>query len=464
MIERLGATFTDLFKKYMPDAFVFALLLTFGMAITAMVWMGSSPVDILKAWYAGFWEILSFGMQMVLLIITGYAIALSPLAERGINWLSMRIRSPKSVYLSIVLIGFMLSLVSWGWAVITAILARELASRVKEVNYPFLIACVYFSGISWTCGLSSSIPLLLNTEENYLISNGILSGTIATDLTLGSWLNAAMIGMLGIVGPVLMMLLRPKESAGKELKDLLSREPDQGELSISEASLQMSHSFPTPSDRLNNSRVIIGIIGAMGLSYSVYHFMTKGLDLNLNIMIFIFLTLGLMLHQTPMRYSIAMTRSSTNVSPILFQFPFYAGIMGIMTYTGIGAEIGQVIARHADGSSYALYAYALGGIVNFAIPSAGGEFAVIGPSVIEAVQQIGAGLPAEQMEAMIARASLSLAYGEGLTNLLQPFFLLVILPIMGAGIRIQSRDIMGYLVMPFCIICLLQILLVLYMP
>ncbi|HMB63104.1 MAG TPA: TIGR00366 family protein, partial [Eudoraea sp.] len=181
-------------------------------------------------------------------------------------------------------------------------------------------------------------------------------------------------------------------------------------------------------------------------------------------MIFVFIVLGLFLHKTPMRYGIAMKRASGNISAILFQFPFYAGIMGIMTYTGLGAELGQWIASIATLETYPFFTYILGGAVNFAIPSAGGEYAVIGPSVIEAMNALGAGLPEAERTGMIARASLAIAYGESLTNLLQPFFLLLVIPVMARGINIQARDIMGYLVIPFFVFSLLQILMVLFMP
>ena len=102
--------------------------------------------------------------------------------------------------------------------------------------------------------------------------------------------------------------------------------------------------------------------------------------------------------------------------------------------------------------------------MNFAIPSGGGEFAVIGPSVIEAVKVLGHGLSENQITEMISRASLSIAYGETLTNLLNPFYLLLIIPIMGVGIKIQARDVMGYLVIPFIIHFIAISLFITYLP
>lgn len=464
MVTKLGEKFTDVFKKNMPDAFVFALVLTFITALTAFFWIGATPLKIIQSWYDGFWTLLEFGMQMVLLIITGYSIALSPVVEKGIDRLANAIKTPRQVYYLVILIGFLLSMVSWGWVIITAVLARQLALRIKGINYPYLLACVYFSQISWVTGLSSSIPLLLNTEKNYMIEGGILSETIPTSLTLGSSLNIGMIVLLLFVGPIVMLLLAPKGTKGKELSDMLNPEASAKD-TIKEEAVSLKLPFKAVSDQLNNSVLLQYGIALMGVTYIVFHFSTKGLDLNLNIMIFVFVIMGLLLHKTPMRYSISMKRASSNISAILFQFPFYAGIMGIMTFTGLGAELGRLIASVSTVDTYPFFAYVLGGAVNFAIPSAGGEYAVIGPSVIEAINNIGAGLPPAELMAMTSRASLAIAYGEALTNLLQPFYLLLLLPVMAKGIKIiQARDIMGYLVLPFLLCFILQVSMVLWMP
>ena len=89
---------------------------------------------------------------------------------------------------------------------------------------------------------------------------------------------------------------------------------------------------------------------------------------------------------------------------------------------------------------------------------------MVGPSIINAVKDIGTSLPANEVTAMIARASLSIAYGESLSNILQPFYLLLVFPIMGSGIKIQARDVMGYLVIPFIVFFIIQSILVTWMP
>jgi short-chain fatty acids transporter len=206
------------------------------------------------------------------------------------------------------------------------------------------------------------------------------------------------------------------------------------------------------------------IVAFLGFAYIGHHFYTNGLDLNFNIMIFIFLMVGLLLHKSPMRYVISMKRSSSNVSGILFQYPFYAGIMGIMLYTGLGERLAQVLASVATVETYPFFAYISGAFVNFAIPSAGGEFAVIGPSIIEAVKEISMTEPNSNVQAMIARASLSIAYGESMSNMLQPFYLLLVMPIMSIGTKLQARDVVGYLFIPVILFLVVQTLMILFIP
>ncbi|MEJ2112892.1 MAG: TIGR00366 family protein [Flavobacteriaceae bacterium] len=464
MITKLGEKFTHIFLKYMPNSFVFALLLTLVTGLCTFLWLDTTPIKIITSWYDGFFDLLEFGMQVVLIIVTGFSIALSPIVNKGIDALARYIKTPIQVYFFVIMIGCLLSLISFGWIVITCVLARALATRIKGINYPLLIACVYFSGGSWVAGLSSSIPLLLNTENNYLINTGILAGVIPTSYTLGSILNISMIGFFVVVTPIIMVLLAPKSKNIKELKDLQYNTSMSDEVSIKDEAASMKLPFKSLSDTFNNSVILQIVIALMGLSYIIYHFNTKGFDLNFNIMIFIFLIVGLLLHQTPMRYVIAMKRASGNISGILFQYPFYAGIMGIMLYTGLGERLAEIMASVATINTYPFFAYITGGIVNFAIPSAGGEFAVIGPSIINAVKEIGAGFPQGEITLMISRVSLSIAYGESLSNLLQPFYLLLVFPIMGSGVKIQARDIMGYLVLPFIVFFIIQSLMVTFIP
>ncbi len=464
MITTLGQKFTDFFERFMPSAYVFALLLTLIAAALAFFVTDASALEVISGWYKGFWSLLEFGMQIVLIVITAYSIAHATVMKKGVDLLARHIKTPTKVYFFVILIGSLLSLISFGMVVISCILARELAIRVKDVHYPFLIASVYFSFNGWVSGLSSSIALLLNTKNNFLIEAGILSDVIPTSYTLGAPLNLIMIVLFAIIGPLLFLVIAPKKTTSKTLYDLLETKDTGTESSVKEEAKTFTLPYKALSDLLNNSLLLQYAVAALGAAYITYHFISKGFDLNFNIMIFIFIIIGLFLHKTPLRYSLSMKRASSNISGILFQYPFYAGIMGIMLHTGLGEKTGQLLASVATIDTYPFFAYLSGGFVNFAIPSAGGEFAVIGPSIINVVQQLGVGLPENEVTAMIARASMAVAYGESLSNLLQPFYLLLVFPVMAAGTKIQARDIVGYLVIPFLIYFVLQSILVTSMP
>ncbi|MGR8918144.1 MAG: TIGR00366 family protein [Gammaproteobacteria bacterium] len=463
MIQALGGVLAQTLRRLIPDSFVFALLLTLLVALLALGFTDSAPRQVVDAWYRGFWILLEFGMQVVLLLTTGFAIALSPAVGHFIDRVAKFARGPGSVYVIVGVVGGLFGLVSWGWAVLTAVLARELASRVRGVDYAYLTACAYGAGITWVCGLSSSIPLVLNTPGNFLIDAGVLDGTVPIDLTLGSTMNRLQMAAYFLTMPLMFYWLRPRDDNPATIDDL--REASAAEiLGIEEEADSMRLEQPALSDRLNSSRLLVWLIAGAGAWYVADYFYTRGFDLNLNIMIFVFVNAGLLLHHTPLRYVIAMKRACANVSGIIFQYPFYAGIMGIMMYTGLAEATAAWLAGSASLASFPFIAQLSGALVNMAIPSAGGEWAVLGPAMTESAKALAADLPAAEAQAFIARAAMAVAYGETSSNLLQPFFLLAILPVMGVGVRIQARDVMGYLVIPFLWVTTYTALIVSFAP
>jgi len=463
MLSRLGQLFSHRLRRWIPEPFVFALVLTLLVGALAMATTDAGFTQISNDWYRGFWMLLEFGMQMVLILATGFAIALSPPAARLIDALSKFARTPGAVYVVVLIAGGLFNLVSWGWTVLAAVLGRELAHRVKGVDYAYLIACVYISGQPWVGGASSSIPLLLNTEGNFLIESGLLQSTIPTSMTLGSTLNLAYVAMYFLTLPLLMWWMRPRGEVIQTLDDL--RDPEQREArSVAQEAESLSIDGRSLSDRLNNGAWLQTLVGLIALWVVARHFWVEGFSIDLNIMIFLFIALGLLAHRTPMRYGLAMKRACANAYGIIFQYPFYAGIMGIMMFSGLGAQISLWLAEGASMTTLPLIAQFAGAAVNFAIPSAGGEWAVIGPSLTETALALSAQLPPEDQQAFVARIAMAVAYGETSTNLLQPFFLLAVLPVMGAGVIIHARDVMGYLLLPFVLTYTLTALLLAFVP
>ena len=447
----LGNLLSRHLRRWIPEPFVFALVLTLLIGALAVGFTGSGFDDVTGHWYRGFWMLLEFGMQMTLILTTGYAIALTPAASRAIDGLARIARTPGAVYVLVLVAGGLFSLVSWGWVVLTAVLGRELARRVDGIDYAYLVACVYVSGQPWVGGLSSSIPLLLNTEGNFLIESGVLDARVPATATLGSFLNAAYVALYFAVVPLLMWWMRPGPRASRTLDEMTDDEAG-GDESVEAEAARHRLDGTSVSDRLNNGAWLQMLIALAAGWYIVGHFARNGFDLDLNIMIFTFFAIGLALHRTPMRYVIAMKRACANVSGIIFQYPFYAGIMGIMMFSGLGSLVSGWLASGASMETLPLIAQFAGALVNFAIPSAGGEWAVIGPSLTQTALEVSSHLPPDRQQAFVAKVAMAVAYGETSTNLLQPFFLLVVLPIMGAGVVISARDVMGYLVVPFVVV------------
>ncbi len=445
MLSSAGKFFADKFRRIIPESFIFAILLTFLAAILAMAWVDAKPFGIIQSWYKGFWSLLAFAMQMVLILVTGYALAISPPITRFLDWLSTKVRTPVGVYLTVTGVGLIFNLISWGWIVLAAVLARELGRRVKGVDYRLLAACVYTTNIIWHGGLSGSIPLVINTPDNFLIKAGVLDSVIPTTITLLSPMNITVAVSLLIILPILMVMLKPKDEDVVEFDDMIEQEHKGAkEMSCSEEADALRLPDKNLSDFLNNNFVIQIVISLMGAWYLIWHFSTKGFDINLNIMNFLFIILGMICHKTPFRYLIAMKRACGNVSGIILQFPFYAGIMGIMIHTGLGKAMAMAIASVATVGTYPFISFLIGGFVNIFVPSGGGEWAVVGPTIVEAAKTLGASMTPDQLTSFIARNAMAVAYGDAWTNMIQPFWTLAFMPIIAAGTKMQARDFMGY--------------------
>ena len=288
-------------------------------------------------------------------------------------------------------------------------------------------------------------PLLLNTPNNFLIKANILSETIPTTITLLGPMNIVVTIALIVLLPLLVYSMRPKGDDIEEFKDLaVDGAAGAKTMTVAEEAESLRLPVKNFSDMLNYSWVITLIICIGGVYYLVWHFATNGFDVNLNIMNFLFIMLGMIFHKNPFRYVIAMKRACSNVSGIVLQFPFYAGIMGIMIHTGLGKAIAMWIAGGATIGTYPFICFLVAGFVNLFVPSGGGEWAVVGPTIVEAAKTLGAGLSPDQLTHFIAKSSMAVGYGDSWTNMIQPFWTLAFMPVIAAGTKMQARDIMGF--------------------
>lgn len=423
-MKSLTAFFDRLVQRYLPDAFLFAIILTVLVYLFGVFFTESGPMEMITYWGDGFWDLLAFGMQMSLVVVTGYILASTPVVKGFLKKISGLAKTPAQAVILVSFVALVACLINYGFGlVVGALFSIHVARRVPTVDFRVLVASAYSGMLIWHGGLSGSVPLTIATPGHFLEEQ---MGQIPVVETLFSPFNLFIVVSMLITIPFFNRLLLKGAAASTATQKWLV--PEEEEEAISEAKPS------TPAEKLENSQLISLTIGIMGLAYIVYHFAANGFDLNINIVNFTFLFLGILLHRTPKRFLDTVSNGVKNAGGIIIQFPFYAGIMGMMVDSGLSDQISLWFVSFATDYTLPIITFISAAIVNIFVPSGGGQWAVQGPIMIEAALQLGADLP---------KTAMAVAWGDAWTNMIQPFWALPILAI--AGLKI--RDIMGFCVM-----------------
>ncbi|MDW0113981.1 short-chain fatty acid transporter [Sporosarcina saromensis] len=408
-------------ERYLPDPYIFVAILTvivFGLGI---VFTDSGPLDMVVHWGDGFWELLAFTMQMVIVLVAGHVLASSPVFKKLLSSLASLAKSPGSAILLVTVVSLIACWINWGFGlVIGALFAKEIARKVTTVDYRLLIASAYSGFIIWHGGLGGSIPLTIATADHKFEST---MGIIPTSETIFSTYNLVIIAILFITIPLLNRFMMPKPA------DTVSIDP---KLLEERVEVEQEQTL-TPASRLENSFILSMLIGALGIIYLVQHFIGKGFDLNLNIVNLMFLILGIIFHGTPKRFLAAVANAVKTAGGIIIQFPFYAGIMGMMVMSGLAEVMSEWFVSISTEATFPVLTFFAAGLVNFFVPSGGGQWAVQAPIMLDAAQTLGVSY---------SKTAMAIAWGDAWTNMIQPFWALPALAIAG----LRAKDIMGYCV------------------
>ncbi|RMG59804.1 MAG: short-chain fatty acid transporter [Deltaproteobacteria bacterium] len=428
-MKRMGDYFSDWARKYMPDPFIFAILLTFLTFILGIVFTPNGPFQMILHWYKGFWSLLTFAMQMCLILVTGYALATTKIVQSLLRKIAGVPKSTPVAAALVAVVAIIAAYINWGLglivgAVFSLEVARQGMKNGRKFHYPLIVAAGYMGLATWHQGFSGSAPLLVATEGHFLAKE---IGVIPVKETLFSPLNLVMIVVMLLFIPVVLYMMAPKEES--DVKTILDYRPDA--LHEEEEATEEEKRAWVFADRLENSTALSMIIGLGGLVYIVYYFAKNGFKLNLNIVNFTFLFVGIILHRRPINYVRAIAEGAKGCAGIILQFPFYAGIMGMMKYSGLVKVIAGWFVAISSGGTYPVLTYISACIVNIFVPSGGGQWAVQGPVMVEAAKVLNVSIP---------KTIMALAYGDQWTNLFQPFWALPLLGITG----LRARDIMGY--------------------
>ena len=429
--------------KVLPDAIVLAFILTIITFVMGLILTDSGPLDMIVHWGSGFWGFLSFSMQMAMIIATGYIVSEAPPIKRALISLC---KIPKNGIQGVVFIAVasaILGWISWGLGLVAgAILARSVALNLRKVDFKLYVAVAYTGAITTGLfGISGSEFLLVNTPGYFMEE---VLGLIPLSQTVfePSLLLAQVLGLV-IVVPLLAALIHTKSKDTPEMDaNILDRFLEQEKAALALKSNRKPKSQMTFAERVDNSPVTTLLIGIGGLVYLVYWFVTQGFNLTLDIMNFLLLIVGILCHGSPRNLLTACEEGVRSAYGVLIQFPFYAGIQGMMGASGLVAIIANAFATHSTATSFPFLCYFCMAIINFFIPSSGGIFMVAGPALGQAALDLG-------VEAN--KFLISFTAGETISNIIQPFWAIPLLGIAG----LKMKDIMGYCIIFFVVLTLI---------
>lgn len=420
-LQRLGSSLARLAERVVPDPWVLAWGLT-ALAGALAVWLTpTSAGEALGHWREGFWDFLKFSMQMVLILLTGHIVASSPLVAGAMTRLAGLPRTGAQAVVLVAISSCVLALLNWGLGLAGgALLVREVgrraAGRGLRVHYPLLGAAGYAGLSVWHGGLSGSAPLLIATPGHFLETS---MGVVEVSRTLGSVQNFVTSALLVAVLALALAAFHPRDDECVA-PDLPPDPQPRGDDS--------SHAL---IDRIERSRFLGTLAGGVGLLALAQVQWQKGPHLDLDTMNFVLFFSAIVLHGSARSFLASAGEGIRGTTGIILQYPFYAGIMGLMKGSGLSAMFSQWLAGAASAKTLPLFVFLSAGVVNLFVPSGGGQWGVQGPVVVESARALG--VPVEKVV-------LAVAYGDQWTNLIQPFWALPLLGITG----LKAGQIMGY--------------------
>ena len=432
ILARLGAAIADWCERYFPDAFVFAMLAVVLVFVGGLA-LGEAPLDLALAFGQGFWSLVTFTMQMAMVIIGGFVVAVSPPVSRLIARLARIPSSPRAAVAFVALFAMLSSLISWGFSLIfSGLLVRAIAGRIKGLDFRALGAAAYLGlGSIWALGLSSSAALMMATPEAVPPELLRLTGVIPLSATLFTWQNLVMVLVLVGVSVAVAALSCPPPELARTALDLGVR---------FDAPTPPEEPAARPADRLEHSRLLAYGVSALGLAYLGLVLWDKGplaaIDLNTYNILFLFL--GLILHGQPRAFLNAVARAVPATGGVLVQFPFYGGIFGMLTKTSMSHAIATAFASLTTPHTFPLVVGVYSAVLGLFVPSGGGKWVIEAPYLMAAAQTHGTDLG---WVVQIYNAA------EALPNLLNPFWMLPLMGILG----VRARELAGFSILQLMI-------------
>ena len=425
IFQILARPFIAFVERYYPDAFIFVIILSVITFISALILTEANVSSALLAWGDGLSMLFTFTAQITIIMIGAHSLAHTVSVQ---NFLTRIGQLPNTAYQAYSLVAFtagVASLCAWSFGlIIGAIMARSVAKECLKkpfkIHYPLLVASAYSGYVIWHMGYSSSSALFVATP-GHLLENKI--GVLPVTETILSPINIvlALIALATIT--IVCPLMRPKNEDAIEIDPTLLTDDHQKSVEKKDK--------VTLVEKFENHRSLSIFLGIAIFTYIAVTYTQKGFSLTLDFVSWTFLAFGLLLANSPMHYIKLVNNAAGTVGPIILQYPFYSGIMGLMATTGLMKVISDWIISIATPETLGFFAFLSGGFINMFVPSGGGQWAVQGPIMIEAALSLNVA-----PEVVV----LGVAYGDQWSNMIQPFWLIPILAITG----LRMRQVLGY--------------------
>lgn len=450
MIARLALALTAFAEKWLPDAFVFALAATV-VVFCAGLAIGVGPLELVQAWGAGFPDLLAFTMQMTLVIVTGYVVASSRPVYRLICRLAARAPvSPGGAVAWVAVFAMVTSWFNWGFSLVfSAVLAREIARRRPGVDYRALAAASLLGlGSVWAQGLSGSAALQMATEASLppavrtIVAGGgvIPGGIVSLAHTIFLWQSLVSVLIEIVVVTLIMYFAAPRGRSARDAAALgIALGPPLDE--------EDSERPRTPGEWLEHTPWLTWAIVLLGASFLAVTF-TKGItSLTVNSINLAMLLLGMLLHGTPARLMRAVRAATPATWAVILQFPFYAAIAGMIATTRLNGWIASLFVSVSNRSSFPALMAGYSAALGVFVPSGGSKWIIEAPYVVKA---------AHELHVHTGWVVACYDLGEALANLVQPFWMLPVLSLLG----LRARDVMGFTFLVFALLTPVVLILV----
>lgn len=434
--RELGAGLSAVTERWVPDSWVICMVLTALTLLLAVFGAGATLDASLVAWGLGMWTLLELAMQFTIAMVAAHACV----SSRPVFALMDRLAglpNPEKPVQAVVLAGvfsLVTGYVNWAFCLMAcALFVPFICRRNPETDVRVLIAASYLGmGTVWHGGLSGSAPLIMATPGNPLLNprtgSPIVDRLVPVTETLFLPFNLVYLLVIGAVGLLVIVALHPSRGAVTLSKD-----------QVDAILPQPPHVAPpgdTPSSRIDRFPGWI-VFAAVLIAYPLGRSMLLhgfGATWTINAYNMVFLIVALLVHGRPASFVSAIRGGVGTASGIILQFPFYAGIFGVLNHTELSAWLGAWFVRVATTDTYPLLVYLYSALMNIFVPSAGSKWLIEAPFLVPAGRDLGVSLNT---------IVLAYAYGDSTTNLIQPFWALPVLAVM----RLRFGDILGYTIL-----------------